>query len=82
MDNSVPTLAAAVGFLGSAETILTNTYMELIGDLIRPTVIIIEPFSSRFHHFKYQPCISSLDVGRRRQPLPRIPTGTGGVQAH
>lgn len=57
-------LEEALDFIGSANTVITNTYHGMYwGILMQKKVVLIEPFvSPRFHYFKYKvPIIRNED---------------------
>jgi hypothetical protein len=54
-------IESVISFLGSGETIITNTYHGVYwGTLLNRKVIIIDPFSSKFYGFKHPHPISTL----------------------
>ena len=53
------TFEEAVAFLGSGETIVTNSYHGAYwGTLLGRRVVIVNPYSSKFLHFRHQPAIA------------------------
>lgn len=60
-NNSGNDIKSVLDFLGSAETIITNSYHGAYwGVLLNRKVIIVSPFSSKFYGFKYKiPIVSS-----------------------
>jgi len=57
------TMEEAVAFLASGETVLTNSYHGAYwGTLLRRRVVIVNPYSSKFHNFRFQPVIAT-DAG-------------------
>lgn len=62
LKNNEQSLKKVLAFLGSAEIILTNTYHGAYwGILLNRKVIIVSPFSSRFHGFKYKVPIADTE---------------------
>jgi hypothetical protein len=58
--NSGQNFDQTIEILGSAETILTNSYHGAYwGTLLNKKVVIVNPWSSKFHLFKHQPVVWS-----------------------
>jgi hypothetical protein len=53
MKNTERDFATAIRFLASAETVLTNTYHGMYWATLLGRKVIVFPFSSKFHGFKY-----------------------------
>lgn len=59
LHNGVP-FEEAITFLGSGETIITNSYHGAYwGTLLGRKVVIVNPYSTKFGYFKYQPVTGS-----------------------
>ena len=60
LTNAGSDVAAALRFLGSGETILTNSYHGAYwGTLLKRRVVVVDPFSSKFNGLKYKVPIAS-----------------------
>lgn len=61
LQNNV-SMEEAVAFLGSAQTVLTNSYHGAYwATLLGRRVVIVNPYSSKFHNFKFQPAIAAQE---------------------
>jgi len=70
--NIEPRFEDVIGFLGSASVILTNSYHGAYwGALLGRTVVIVQPFASRFFHMRHQPAIANNDDWKGALPLAR-----------
>lgn len=61
MDNSEMDLRKVSQFLGSSETVITNSYHGVYWATLLGKRVVAIPFSSRFHGFKHQPRICTHD---------------------
>lgn len=75
LTNIQATMADVVGFLGSAETIITSSYHGAYwGVLLGRRVLVVNPFSTKFRHFKHQPEITTPARWQRdRKEAPVFP---------
>lgn len=58
MGNTEP-LEDIIAFLGSAETVITNSYHGVYWSTLLGRKVVCLPYSSKFHWFKYPPAYSS-----------------------
>lgn len=72
MRNNASDFSKVIEFLGSAETVMTNTYHGVYWSiLLGKKVVIIRPFSSRFHSFKWPVSILESDDWKAGQKIAR-----------
>src|SRR5579862_921946 len=65
LNNRAASMDEVLFFLGSAETILTSSYHGAYwGTLLGRRTIIINPFSTKFFNFRFQPIIRSAENWR------------------
>jgi hypothetical protein len=71
--NSGSNIEQTIAFLGSAETIITNSYHGAYwGTLLGRKVILVDSWSTKFHYFKHKPYV--LREGEYwRDALPNVP---------
>lgn len=60
MRNSEKSFGRVLDFLSSGETVLTNSYHGAYwATLLGRKVVVVEPFSSKFHTFRHPPAVAS-----------------------
>jgi hypothetical protein len=65
LDNRQPDLEKAIGFLGSAETVVTSSYHGAYwATLLNRRVVIANPFSSKFYYLKHRHPVVSAEEWR------------------
>jgi hypothetical protein len=55
LDNHCETLASVIAFLGSGETVVSNSYHGVYWALLLGKRVLCVPFSRKFHHYRLPP---------------------------
>jgi hypothetical protein len=72
--NSGNNIAQTIALLGSAKTIVTNSYHGAYwGTLLGRKVVLVEPWSTKFRYFKHMPRIVSEGKDWREYNIPTYP---------
>jgi len=61
MTNTARDAAAAIRFLASADTVLTNTYHGMYWATLLGRKVVVFPYSSKFHGFRYGASMATID---------------------
>ena len=65
MTNREMQLDTVLAFLGSATTVITNTYHGVYwATLLKRKVVVVDPWSTKFQAFKHAPAFAQLDNWR------------------
>lgn len=67
INNRTP-FADAIEFLGSGETVITNSYHGTYWGILLNRKVVCLPFSSKFHHFKFRPTMATAKDWRDVAP--------------
>lgn len=64
MNNSQQDIAVVLAFIGSAKTIITNSYHGAYWAQLLGKRLIVVPFASKFYHFKHKPLFATPSTVR------------------